>query len=87
MLDQVHVIFVGQVQGVGFRYTTEKFAKKLGLTGTVQNLPDGSVELIAQGDEKLLHQLLEQLESFTSITEKQVHFSKASPSPDFRIIF
>ena len=41
----------GRVQGVGFRYFTWQEAKKLGLKGSVRNRIDGSVEVIAQGDE------------------------------------
>ena len=39
----------GQVQGVGFRWWTRSKALALGLTGSARNLPDGRVELIAEG--------------------------------------
>lgn len=41
--------FSGRVQGVGFRYTTASVAESFAVTGTVRNLPDGRVELIAEG--------------------------------------
>lgn len=41
--------FVGQVQGVGFRWTSSMVAKRLGLTGWVRNNPDGSVSAEIQG--------------------------------------
>ena len=44
-----HIIFIGRVQGVGFRFTAHNIANRHQLTGYVRNLPDGSVELIAQG--------------------------------------
>ncbi len=44
-----HVIFKGQVQGVGFRYTTHRIAGRYDVTGFVRNLPDGTVEMLAQG--------------------------------------
>jgi len=44
-----HIIFIGQVQGVGFRFTGLSTANRYGLTGLVRNLPDGTVEMIAQG--------------------------------------
>lgn len=41
--------FVGEVQGVGFRWTARKVATELGLTGWVRNEPDGSVSMELQG--------------------------------------
>jgi acylphosphatase len=49
----------GYVQGVFFRYTTRKIARKLGLTGYVQNMPDGSVHIVAEGPDSDLKELLE----------------------------
>jgi acylphosphatase len=48
--QQLHVFYVGRVQGVGFRYTTKTVAQGFEVTGTVRNLPDGRVELIAEGE-------------------------------------
>lgn len=42
-------IVKGDVQGVGFRYFTLRAARSLGIVGRVRNLPDGSVEAIAEG--------------------------------------
>lgn len=41
----------GRVQGVFFRGTTQREARKLGVTGYAKNLPDGSVEVLACGEE------------------------------------
>ena len=43
------VLYSGRVQGVGFRYTAKTVAAGFELTGTVKNLADGRVELIAEG--------------------------------------
>jgi acylphosphatase len=43
------VIYSGQVQGVGFRYTAKTVATGFEITGTIRNLPDGRVELVAEG--------------------------------------
>jgi len=43
-------IISGRVQGVGFRYFTEATAQREGVAGWVRNLPDRSVELVAEGD-------------------------------------
>ena len=43
------LIFTGYVQGVGFRFTAYNIANRNQITGLVRNLPNGSVEIIAQG--------------------------------------
>lgn len=45
-----HIIWRGRVQGVGFRYTVRQLAAQYGLTGTVRNCSDGSVEAVLQGE-------------------------------------
>jgi len=46
---RMSVFFSGRVQGVGFRYTTKTVATGFEITGIVKNLPDGRVELVAEG--------------------------------------
>lgn len=53
----------GRVQGVGFRYTTQYEAKRLGLTGYAKNLDDGSVEVVACGEEGQVEKLMQWLKS------------------------
>jgi len=50
--------FFGNVQGVGFRYTAERFARRFPVTGYVKNLPDGRVELVAEGEEASVREFL-----------------------------
>jgi len=45
----MQVLYSGQVQGVGFRYTVKSVAAGFDVTGTVRNLSGGGVELIAEG--------------------------------------
>ena len=45
----MQILYSGQVQGVGFRYTVRSVAAGFEVTGSVRNLPDGGVELIAEG--------------------------------------
>ncbi len=47
--ERCEVRFFGNVQGVGFRYTTQYIAQRFAVTGYVQNMPDGSVYLVAEG--------------------------------------
>jgi acylphosphatase len=47
----------GRVQGVGFRYFTQDVANREGLTGRVRNLPDGRLEVVAEGDTESLQRL------------------------------
>jgi acylphosphatase len=46
---RLKIIYSGRVQGVGFRYTAKTVAAGFEITGTIRNLPDGRVELIAEG--------------------------------------
>ncbi len=57
------VLFQGRVQGVGFRYTTASIARRHPVVGFVRNLPDGSVELVAEADPTVLDQFLADIAS------------------------
>jgi acylphosphatase len=57
-LKQVHMHVRGRVQGVYFRASTQREAKRLGLTGWVKNRPDGEVEICAEGEEEGLKELI-----------------------------
>jgi acylphosphatase len=52
------MIVTGRVQGVFFRDSTRQAALALGLSGMVRNLPDGSVEIVAEGGQKELDDLV-----------------------------
>lgn len=56
--ERLRVVARGRVQGVGFREFTRRRATALDLDGWVRNLPDGSVELEAEGPRVALDQLL-----------------------------
>ena len=53
------IFYAGQVQGVGFRYSVRILVNGFEVTGTVRNLDDGRVELIAEGTRAELEGLLE----------------------------
>ena len=54
----VRAVVSGRVQQVGFRQSCRQMARSLGLVGWVQNLADGRVEVLAQGDAEQLDQLV-----------------------------
>ena len=56
---RVTIIITGIVQGVYFRFNTKRKADELGLAGTVRNLPTGQVEVVSEGQEAVLKQLID----------------------------
>jgi len=58
MTKRAEIKVLGSVQGVSFRYYTVEQAKKLGLLGFVRNEPGGSVQIIAEGEEENLKELV-----------------------------
>jgi acylphosphatase len=57
-MKRVTVFYAGRVQGVGFRATVRQLACGYDVTGTVRNLPDGRVELVAEGTQPELEAFL-----------------------------
>lgn len=55
---RLHLIIRGRVTGVFFRATAQREAKRLGLTGWVRNRSDGAVELVTEGEEERLKEVL-----------------------------
>jgi len=60
-IKRVQVIYTGQVQGVGFRFTVSSIAESLGISGFVRNLSDGSVEVICEGEKKEIEDFLKRI--------------------------
>ncbi len=59
MIKQIEITVTGKVQGVFFRESTKGEASKMGIVGTVKNLPNGNqLFIIAQGEEEKLAQLI-----------------------------
>ena len=61
-MERVTAFYSGRVQGVGFRATVRQVACGYEVTGTVRNLPDGRVELIAEGTRPELEDFLKGIE-------------------------
>jgi acylphosphatase len=83
-MERVHVVIKGTVQGVGFRYSTQVEASQLDLTGYVRNLPDGTVEIIAEGPSQALNRLIDWTKQGPpSADVKRVEVSHLTASGEF----
>ena len=60
-LVRVRVLLGGRVQGVAYRYFAERYASRLDVSGWVRNLPDGRVEVLAEGPEARIQTFLARL--------------------------
>lgn len=82
----------GIVQGVGYRNFVREAAKKHGITGNVRNVSDGSVEILAIGDENSLARFEKEIRVSERYGVQVMHVEKAADSSseeleynDFRI--
>jgi acylphosphatase len=85
-----HILFSGQVQGVGFRYTANRIARRYNLTGFVRNLPDGDVEMLAQGPERDIDTCIAEIQDDFAGYIRDTQIKPAAHNPrhtDFRITF
>ena len=90
MIKQAHIYFSGRVQGVGFRYTMMNFARGISLKGWVKNLPDGRVEALVEGEQKLIEELCHRIEEHFkgSIRDKEMTFEESEGSlKEFKIVY
>ena len=76
MLIRKHFEFRGSVQGVGFRYRAYYAARMYGVNGYVRNLPDGSVELEAEGTEQAIDEMIEHILSGHFIEVEDINVKK-----------
>ena len=79
----------GDVHGVFYRRFIKESAEKLGLVGSVRNLSDGTVEVVVEGDEAVLHEFLTALKEGHRLAKvTQIHDVWSDPTnmfSDFRI--
>lgn len=61
MLRGVEILFSGRVQGVGFRYAAKQLSRRFSVLGTIENLSDGRVRLLMEGEFKEIEGFLEAL--------------------------
>ena len=85
MERRVEIRIYGHVQGVLFRYFVAKNAQKLGIKGLVRNADDGTVNIIAEGEEEKLFLLIEQCEEGPRLAEvKKVGVSWSPKTGEFQ---
>ncbi|MBD7894978.1 acylphosphatase [Limosilactobacillus sp. Sa3CUN2] len=80
------IIAHGRVQEVGFRYGTMQIATQLNITGSVQNLPNGTVKIIAEGDQHNLDKFISLIQKgptpFAKVSKLEV---KDLPTAQYRL--
>jgi len=85
-----HIIFTGNVQGVGFRFTAHRIANRHQLTGFVRNAPDGTVEMLTQGQPEDIDNCIKDLKDSFAGYIRETQIEDVPPNPryaDFRIAF
>lgn len=84
MIKRIEATVYGRVQGVSFRYYTQKEAIRLNLTGFVANDSDGSVRVVAEGPEDILKTLVNYLQvGSPSATVEKVSTTWATATNEF----
>ena len=75
---RVHAIYGGRVQGVGFRFTAQRYANEIGVTGYVKNLWSSQVEIVAEGEKEKVETFLAKIKNGPLshyIDDVETHFS------------
>jgi acylphosphatase len=78
--QRMEIFYSGHVQGVGFRYSAKMLAQGYEVTGTVRNLADGRVELVAEGRREELEAFrkgVQDSELGSFIRDEQIHWREA----------
>jgi acylphosphatase len=87
--DRRRVFFSGRVQGVGFRFTCQSLARDFEVAGFVRNLPDGRVELVAEGKsvelDAFLTSILVEMSSYVKNVTTEAESPEADPLVGFSI--
>lgn len=74
-MKQIKMNVKGRVQGVAFRYMTKIVADQLHINGYAKNLSDGSVEIMAQGDEKAIDIFIDKVKQSPSPQGQVTHYT------------
>lgn len=85
MNRRYEAFFSGHVQGVGFRFTTRHIAQQFVVTGFVRNLPDGRVEVIAEGSEEQLNGFFGEIKSRMEDYIGSTEIKTSDPTDEFEL--
>ncbi len=85
-MRRAEIIFDGEVQGVGFRYYVRRVARRLKLVGYVENLADGRVKVVCEGEEQRIEEMIRQLRSAPPpIKVEHIETSYSKPTGEFKV--
>ncbi len=88
---RARAIYRGRVQGVGFRFTAQRYANEIGVTGYIKNLWSGQVEIVMEGEREKVETFLEKIKKgslFRYIDDVETHYSEYTGAfRDFHIRF
>lgn len=73
----------GRVQGVGFRYRTTEIAQSFVISGTVENLDDGRVKIVVEGERDEIQRFVDEIQTSVSGRIKSIDRFDSEPSRDF----
>lgn len=86
---RAHLKIYGRVQGVGFRWSMQREARKLGVNGWVRNLPNGSVEAAVEGERERVEALIgwaHQGPAWARVTRVEVNWEPPKGEKGFRVV-
>jgi len=86
---RAHLKIYGRVQGVGFRWSMQREAKKLGVNGWVRNLPNGSVEAVIEGEKERVEALIgwaHQGPAWARVTRVEISWEPPKGERGFRVV-
>ena len=82
-LGRREVLYAGQVQGVGFRYTTHRIANDFCINGYVQNLPHGQLKLVVEGEIEEIKTFLSQIDTVLGVYIHHQQHTQAAATKEF----
>ncbi len=75
-MERYLIIFKGRVQGVGFRYTAQRYANEFNLSGIIENLDNGDVRAEVQGDSQMINYFVRTMTNIKSFIQVDDYFMK-----------